>query len=423
MNSLGTLQLVWRTLKARKGRSLLTILGIIIGVGGVITIIALGAGAQSLVLGQVTNLGSNLLYVEPWTGNENGPPTTVFGVVITTLTTDDVAAIRDTSRVPHAESVNASVQGAVTVTWGKTTVATNFTGTEYTYPYGVNVTMQSGQFFSEQEDRGTANVIVLGSTVADELFGNTGVKPVGQVVKIKTASQKEPSGIPLRVEGVIAPRGSSFFQDQDDMVFMPLDIGQKELLGIHYLQGIGIKVDSAEAVSSTAADITRVLDQRHRIPDQVDRDFVVRNQAEAVQIMSTITNALKLFLVSMAGIALVVAGIGILNIMLVTVAERTREIGLRKAVGATNAAIRNQFLFEAGALTCLGGLLGIVGGVIVSYAAALFMRSLGYDWAFVISPLSVVLAVGVSILTGVIFGLYPALKAARLNPIDALRYE
>lgn len=423
MNFLSTIKLVIRTLLARKGRSFLTILGIIIGVGGVITIIALGAGAQSLVLGQVTKLGSNLLYVQPWTGSENGPPSTVFGIVITTLTNEDADALRDTRRVPHVLAVNPSVQGTATITWGNTSVDTNFTATDYNYAKGVNFTMREGYFFSEQEDRGDANIIVLGSTVADELFAGTGIDPTGQVVKVKTASQKEPGGIPLRVSGVINPRGSSFFQDQDDMVFMPLGIGQKQLLGIRYLQGIGIKVDSADTVSSTAADIAQVLKERHHITDDLERDFIIRNQAQAIDILSAITNGLKIFLVSMAGIALVVAGIGILNIMLVTVAERTREIGLRKAVGATNVAIRNQFLFEAGTLTLLGGILGIICGVIVSYLAAVVMRFLDYEWAFVISPASVALAMGVSILTGVIFGLYPALKASKLNPIDALRYE
>src|SRR6185295_9045396 len=234
MNFFGTIKLVIRTLLARKSRSFLTILGIVIGVAGVIIIIALGAGAQSLVLGQVTKLGSNLLYVQPWHGDENGPPSTAFGVVITTLTNDDADALRDKIRVPHATGVNASVQGTGTVTWGAETVDTNFTGTDYNYPVGVNFTMQAGQFFDQQEDQGSANVIVLGSTVADELFGSRNVDPLGQVVKIKTNSQKEPGGIPLRVIGVIAKRGSSFFQDQDDMVFLPLSIAQKQLLGVNY---------------------------------------------------------------------------------------------------------------------------------------------------------------------------------------------
>ena len=184
-----------------------------------------------------------------------------------------------------------------------------------------------------------------------------------------------------------------------------------------------IKVDNADNVSQTITDIKRVLRQRHKVIREVDEDFTVQNIADAISVLSTITNALRLFLTAMAGIALVVGGIGILNIMMVTVAERTREIGLRKAVGASNAAVRNQFLFEASLLTLLGGVIGIIVGTIVSYLISVLMNSLGYDWAFVISLTSVVLSVGVSILTGVIFGLYPAYKASKLNPIDALRYE
>jgi putative ABC transport system permease protein len=423
VNFLSTIKLVIRTLLARKGRSFLTILGIVIGVSGVIIIIALGAGAQSLVLGQVTKLGSNLLYIQPWKGNENGPPSTAFGVVITTLTNDDAAALRDKVRAPHVVAANASVQGTASITWGKDTVDTNFSATDYNYPKGVNFTMKQGSFYDQQQDQGNANVIVLGSTVADELFGGKGVDPIGQVVKVKTASRKEPGGIPLRVIGVITPRGSSFFQDQDDMVFLPLGIGQQQLLGIHYLQGIGIKVDSSEAIDSTITDIKSVLDERHRIKQDIDRDYVVRNQAEAISILGSITNALTLFLGAMAAIALIVGGIGILNIMLATVAERTREVGLRKAVGATNAAVMRQFLLEAATLTSLGGIAGIILGVIVAFLVSLLMKALGYDWAFVVSVTSVIMAVSVSVLTGVIFGLYPAFKAAKLDPIEALRYE
>lgn len=423
MNFVSTFKLVFRTLLARKGRSFLTILGIVIGVGGVIIIIALGAGAQSLVLGQITKLGSNLLSVQPGKSSDKGAPAQVYGIVITTLSADDAAALRDTGRVPHAQAVNANIRGSATVTWGSQTVDTNFVGTDSYYPGVVNITMRQGDFMDQQQDRGNANVVVLGSTVADELFGGMGVDPVGQVVKVRKAAQSEAGGIPLRVIGVIAPRGSVFFQDQDDQIFVPLVIGQQQLLGIHYLQAINIKVDDAANVDQTIADVTAVLNQQHHIRKDSDTDFTVRNIADAVSILTTVTSALSLFLTAMAAIALVVGGIGILNIMMVTVAERTREIGLRKAVGATNRAVMYQFLFEAGTLTFLGGIVGIVVGIAVSYLASLLMHALGYDWAFVISPLSVVLAVGVSILTGVVFGLYPAFKASKLNPIEALRYE
>lgn len=423
MDFLGTIKLVFRTLLARRGRSFLTILGIIIGVSGVITIIALGAGAQSLILGQVTKLGSNILSVQPGKSNEKGPPAQVFGIVITTLTNQDAQALRSSAQVPHAVAVNAMVSGSASVTWGNKTIDTNFVGTDYVYPDVVNISMQEGQFLSQQQEQGNANVVVLGSSVSSELFDGTGVDPIGQVIKVRNASQNKAGGTPLRVIGVISPRGSAFFQDQDDRVFLPLEIAQQQMLGIHYLANINIRVDNADNINQTISDITNVLKQQHRIQKAVDVDFTVRNIADAVTLLSTITDALRLFLTSMAGIALIVGGIGILNIMLATVAERTREIGLRKATGATNGAIMRQFLLEAGTLTFFGGILGIIFGIVASYFAALIMRHLGYDWAFVVSIQSVALSVGVSILTGVIFGLYPALKASRLNPIDALRYE
>jgi len=423
MNFVSTIKLVFRTLLARKGRSFLTILGIIIGVAGVIIIIALGAGAQSLVLGQITKLGSNLLSIQPGKSNEKGPPAQLYGIVVTTLVNQDADALRDTSRVPHAAAVNAVVRGSITVTWGNKNVDTNMVATESTYPDVVSITMQSGQFYDQQQDQGNANVVVLGSTVSDEVFGGSGVDPLGQIIKVKSTAQPEAGGVPLRVIGVITPRGSSVFQDQDDQIFMPLALGQQQILGIHYLQAINIKVDLADNINQTIADIKSVLNQQHHIKSDKDIDYTVRNIADAISILTTITNALSLFLTAMAGIALVVGGIGILNIMLVTVAERTREIGLRKAVGATNLAILNQFLLESGTLTLLGGIIGIIIGIIFAYLISLLMHALGYDWAFVISLNSVILAVGVSILTGVIFGLYPAFKAARLNPIDALRYE
>jgi putative ABC transport system permease protein len=423
MNFYSTIKMTIRSLLSRKGRSFLTMLGIVIGVAGVIIIISLGAGAQSLVLGQVNKLGSNLLSVQPGKSNPSGPPAQAFGVVITSLVDSDVDALRSPGQVPHAIAVSAEVLGNCTITWENKSADTNFLATDSGYQKGINFTMQEGQFMSPSDIDGSANVVALGSTVADELFAGTGVSPIGQVVKVRNASQKSAGGVPLRVTGVITPRGSAFFQDQDDQIILPLKIGQEQLLGIHYLQMIGIKVDSADNVDQTISDVTTVLKQRHHIQSDNDIDFTVRNQATAADILKTITNALSLFLTSMAAISLFVGGIGILNIMLATVAERTREIGLRKAVGATNGMVMRQFLLEAGTLTALGGIIGIIVGVAVSYLMAVLMKYLGFDWDFVISITSVVLAIGVSILTGVIFGLYPSFKASRLNPIDALRYE
>lgn len=423
MNFSSTIKMTVRNLLARKGRSFLTMLGIIIGVAGVIIIISMGAGAQSLVLGQVNKLGSNLISIQPGKSDPKGPPAQVYGVVITTLINEDAQALRSPSQVPHAVGVTAEVLGVATVTWQNKSVDTNFIGTDSGYKKVVNFTMQSGQFMDDGDVDGSANVVVLGSAVSDALFSGTGVDPVGQVIKVRSASQENVGGVPLRVVGVISPRGSAFFQDQDDQIFIPLAIAQGQLLGIRHLQAIALKVDAVENVDRTIEDVTRVLKQRHNVRSEDDIDFTVRNQASAVEMLTTITSALSLFLTSMAAIALFVGGIGILNIMLVTVAERTREIGLRKAVGATGKTIMKQFLLEAGTLTFIGGIFGIVVGVSVSYLMAMLMQYLGFDWDFVISITSVLLAVGVSILTGVIFGLYPSFKASRLDPIEALRYE
>jgi putative ABC transport system permease protein len=400
---------------------MLTILGITIGVAGVIIIMSLGGGAQSLILGQVTKLGSNLLYVQPGRTADNGAP--IPGLIITSLVESDANALRDKGRVPYASAVNASVSGAATITWGNKTVDTTFSGTDEEYTKIANFTMQSGQFFSAAESSGGANVVVLGSEISDELFKEAGVNPIGQIIKVKSVVQDNAGGVPLRVIGVVAPRGSSFFQNQDLLVFLPLAIGQNQILGINHLNAIYVKVDDASNIDATIASIKATLKQQHHILDEADLDFDIRNQAEAVKMLSTITDALSLFLVAMAGISLVVGGIGILNIMVATVGERTREIGLRKAVGATKKAIRNQFLLEAVLLTSLGGIIGIIIGVLISFLISLLMNKLGYDWQFIISAGSILLSVGVSVLTGIVFGLFPAIKAAKLDPIDALRYE
>jgi putative ABC transport system permease protein len=409
-----------KNLFARKVRSFLTILGIIIGVAGVIIIISLGAGAQSLVLGQITKLGTNLVGVLPGQSNENGPPTAVFGVQIKTLNTLDAEALKDKSRVPHVTDLAMFARGNVTVIAGKEGVDTSFTATDGSYTRVQNIEMERGVFFSDEEGRAGANVIVLGYDVAEALFPNG--NELGQIVKLKSRGDTEVS-IPFRVIGVQKKLGTVGFQNQDDQVFIPFIIGQRQILGINYIQFIRMKVDLSTNVKNTIEDVTRVLREQHHITKAENDDFSVRDLADAIKILTNITDALRMFLALMAGISLIVGGIGIMNIMLVTVSERTREIGLRKALGATPKQIRNQFLIEAVILTGLGGILGIIVGTLISYLVAVGARYAGYDWAFVISIGAVILAVGVSALTGIIFGLFPALKAAKLDPINALRYE
>ncbi len=412
MNLVTQLRLVISNLLSRKGRAFLTILGIVIGVAGVITIISLGAGAQSLVVSQISTLGSNLIGILPGKSDETGPPAAVFGVQITTLVMEDANALLNNPRLPHLTAVAPFVRGSGTVVWQDKQVDTFYSGTTSSLPDVQNTPLEDGRFFSPQEERG-ANVVVLGYDVKEQLFGDK--KAIGEVVKLEN--------VPLEVIGVAEKQGTVAFQNQDDQVFIPLVIAQKQLLGINYLQFIRARVDSAENVKSTVTEVEKLLKERHRIKNDEDIDFSVRDLASALNLINSITNALRLFLAAMAGIALVVGGIGIMNIMLVTVSERTREIGLRKAVGATASNIRNQFLLEASTVTVLGGIIGIVVGSSLSYAIALGARYAGYTWDFVISPTSIVLAVGVSALTGIIFGLYPAVKASKLDPIEALRYE
>lgn len=409
-----------KDLLSRKGRSFLTILGIIIGVSGVIIIVSLGSGAQTLVLGQITKLGTNLVGILPGKSNEKGPPAAVFGVQIKTLVESDVLAIKDKSKVPNAVEVASFVRGTVTVIAGRESIDTSFTATDGSYPRVQNAEMDKGFFFTDEEGDSGANVIVLGYDVAAALFPNN--SPLGQIVKIKTQG-KDSISVPFRVIGVQKKMGTVAFQNQDDQVFIPFTIGEHQLLGINYIQFIRVKIDSSNNVATAMEDIRRVLREQHRISNIDNDDFSVRDLADAIKILTSITDALRVFLGLMAGISLVVGGIGIMNIMLVTVSERTREIGLRKAIGATRKQIRNQFLLEAVILTVTGGILGIITGIFISYMIAIGARFAGYDWAFIISPLAIMLAVGVSIITGIIFGLYPALKASKLDPIVALRYE
>lgn len=415
-----------KDLLARKGRSFLTILGIVIGVAGVIIIISLGSGAQSLVLGQITKLGSNLVGVLPGKSNENGPPTAVFGVQIKTLKLSDVEAIKDKGKVPNATDVAAFVNGNVTIIAGRESVDTSFTATDGSYVRVQNIETIKGTFFSDEEANSGANVVVLGYDVATALFPNG--NEIGSVVKIKVPNNNQSTtevtnSIPFRVIGVQKKMGTVAFQNQDDQVFIPFSIGQRQILGIDYVQFIRIKIDDPVNVKIAIEDINRVLREQHRIHNTENDDFSVRDLADAIKIMTSITDTLRIFLGLMAGISLIVGGIGIMNIMLVNVSERTREIGLRKAIGATSKNIRNQFLLEAIVLTFSGGILGILFGILVSYLIALGARFAGYDWAFIISPIAVILATVVSVAVGIIFGLYPALKAAKLDPINALRYE
>lgn len=412
MQLLENINQAWNILVRNKVRSFLTMLGIIIGVTSVVVIMSVGAGAQGLVLDQVKSLGSNLVGILPGKADDNGPPASVFGVVVTTLTGDDASEMLK-SGFDHVASVSSYVRGASTMTANDTETDSSFVGVSASYPDVEEITVATGRFFDDEENRGIAKVVVLGSSVAKDLFGDE--NPLGREIKIKRTS--------FRIIGVVKERGVSGFQNQDDQVFVPVATAQKLLLGIHYVNFIRVKIDDAQNVDSTIEQIKDYLRVRHGILNPENDDFSVRSSNQGLEALTSITDALKFFLAAIAAISLLVGGIGIMNIMLAAVEERTKEIGLRKAVGATNANIILQFLIETVTITLLGGSIGIVLGAIISVLVAVIARGQGYTWDLVITPGSIVLGCSVSIAIGLLFGITPARRASRLSPIEALRYE
>jgi putative ABC transport system permease protein len=398
-----------------KLRSFLTMLGIIIGVAAVIIIMSVGSGAQRLILDQVESLGSNVVGVLPGKADGSGPPASMMGIVITTLTYDDALAIKEERNAPNVVDVVAYSKGISTVSWGNRNVETNLSGTMVGVLRVEGGEVAEGRFFTQSEEGNLSRVAVLGSSVKEDLFGES--DPIGRKIKIKKQS--------FEVIGVMEERGTVAFQDFDDQVFIPISTMQKLIMGVNHVGMIRAKIDSEDNMETAMLDIEQTLRERHDIRDKsgASDDFTVRNSNEALDMISVVTDSLNLFLAAMAALSLVVGGIGIMNIMLISVNERTREIGLRKAVGANNYNILIQFLTESAFLTLFGGLIGVILGVIFSYLISLSINLLGYSWAFVISPISIILGLSIAIFVGVVFGIYPSRKASKFSPMEALRYE
>ena len=405
-----SIRIALRALKVNRTRSALTMLGIIIGVAAVIAMVGVGAGATARIQAQIQSIGSNLIIVLPGSISSNGVRLGSGGVA--TLTQDDAKAIA--TECPSVAMTAPMVRGGVQVVAGSNNWATSAQGVTPEYMTIRDYTMLSGQFFTTQDVDAAAKTAVLGATVAQNLFGDQ--DPTGQVVIIKN--------VPFTVAGVLTPKGQSpTGQDQDDVILLPISTATQKVIGANRANAKAVGSLMVQAVSPQLMDqaiqeMEVLLRERHRLQSGADDDFSIRNLTEVFAAQETSAQVMSILLGAIASVSLVVGGIGIMNIMLVSVTERTREIGLRLAVGAKRQDILSQFLVEAVTLSLLGGLIGIGVGLTASLLISHFA-----DWSTQVSPLSVLASFLFSALVGVFFGYYPARKAAYLNPIEALRYE
>lgn len=405
-----TLKLGLTQLSANKLRSFLTMLGIVIGIASVISIISLGAGAQSLITNALKNLGTDSITVLPGNSNDNGPPASALGITVTTLTLADAEAIAE---LPNVVGVNGFNNGSGEITFLTRYINASYSGVNSNYPEVETLTLAEGRFFTEQELQSKKNVAVLGDDIVSELFPLTSA--LGQKIKIQNES--------FLVVGVLERKGSTLFENPDSRVYIPITVAQSKLTGKNHLDLIRVRTTDESLIEPTKEQIRELLRFRHGIEDPDNDDFSVRSVTQALDIFTGVTNALRFFLAVIAAISLVIGGISVMNIMLMNVKERTREIGLKKAIGAKPRQIQNQFLAETILLTLIGGGMGLLAGIGFSLLVALIMQALEYNWSFHVSLSSIVVSLAVSAAIGVVFGVYPARKAAQLNPIDALRYE
>lgn len=392
-------------LKANKVRSGLTMLGIIIGIGAVIALISLGQGSQASIKERIQSIGSNLIIISPgFQGGMGGVRSARGGAI--TLSYDDAQAIVE--NVPNVANIAPEFSQRYQIVYKASNTNTTVIGVTPEYPEVRNIELQFGSFISSRNLPILSKVAVLGPTTAEDLFGTT--NPIGQKIKINRIS--------FTVIGVTKSKGQTGFFNQDDRVFVPLTTAQKILARADYVSSIAVQAQSEDVMSLIQANISTLLLQRHNISNPQEADFSVMNQADLVEAVSEITNVFTILLASIAGISLLVGGIGIMNMMLTAVTERTREIGLRKAIGAKRKDITFQFILEAVILTFLGGGIGIILGALLGFGISHFA---GINTQ--ISFFAVLLAFSVSTAIGLIFGYYPARRAAKLNPIEALRYE
>ena len=388
-------------------RSFLTMLGIIIGVASVITMLAIGQGSKASIQKQIAEMGSNMIMIHP--GADRGPGGARMSADdMETLTLDDYKNIAERNKYLAAVSPNVSSSGQAI--FGNNNYQTSVTGVNQDYLTIRQLTVESGDMFSDADINAAAKVCVVGKTIVDNLFPNGG-DPIGQVIRFNK--------IPMRIVGVLKSKGyNSMGMDQDDIILAPYTTVMKRMLAQTFLQGIYASAITEGMTDLAISDITSILRTDHKLKDGDDDDFSIRSQEELSSMMNSTTSMLTTLLACIAGISLIVGGIGIMNIMYVSVTERTREIGLRMSVGARGVDILSQFLIESILISITGGLIGVLIGVGASYAVKTFVH-----WPISIEAWTVILSFVVCTITGVFFGWYPAKKAANLDPIDAIRYE
>ena len=407
-----SLKTAFRGLATNRTRSILTLLGIVIGIAAITLVMAVGRGAQDLILSQIQGLGSRTIVAVP--GRQPSGPSDVAQIFSDSLKPKDLDALRRRENVPAAEEIMPVVFGGETASYGNETYRLTIFGASELIAKIFDLYPETGTFFSEDDIRGRADVIVIGAKVREELFGAS--LALGQRIKIKDRN--------FRIIGILPKKGQVSFFNFDEMAIVPYTTAQQYIFGIKHFHRFIIQADAEENIQRTVRDVELTLRQSHDITDPEKDDFFVETQSDLTARLGTITTVLTILLASIAAISLVVGGIGIMNITLVSVTERTREIGLRKAVGATNRDIFTQFLLEAVMLTAFGGAIGIIAGALLSLLAAVILgQVVGLGWSFVFPISAVILGLGVSAFVGITFGLYPARQASLKNPVEALRYE